>query len=61
MSWLDTGEDVLAFGRPGDFACVVNLSADPIELPPHRTVLVSSADLVGGRLPSDAAAWLWTG
>jgi alpha-glucosidase len=60
MTWLDTREDVLAFTRPGDFTCLVNLSAEPVDLPAHRELLLSSIDLDGGRLPSDAAVWLRT-
>jgi alpha-glucosidase len=67
MRWLPAPDGVLAFCRepavggrdhqPG-LACVVNLSADPVELPPHRSVLLSSGPLDGARLPSDTAVWL---
>ena len=50
---------VLAFARGDGFACVVNLSDAPVDLPPHDAVLLASAPLAeGGRLPADAAAWL---
>jgi alpha-glucosidase len=48
---------VLAFSR-GDVVCVVNLSADPVDLPAHEEVLLASADLEDGRLGSDTAVWL---
>jgi alpha-glucosidase len=59
FAWLDTAEgaEVLAFAR-GDLLCVVNLGADPVPLPNHRQVLLTSTDLDGDRLPTDAAAWL---
>ena len=38
--------------------CVTNLSSDPLPLPPHRAVLLASADVSDGHLPSDATAWL---
>jgi alpha-glucosidase len=60
MTWLDAPADVLAFGRPGGFACVVNLSAAAVPLPAHEEVLLVSAELVDGRLAPDAAVWLRT-
>ncbi|WP_290863051.1 alpha-amylase family glycosyl hydrolase [Hamadaea sp.] len=59
MSWLDIdAADVLAFARPGGFACVVNLSGGPVELPAYEEILLASAPLDGGRLPVDTAVWL---
>jgi alpha-glucosidase len=60
FAWLeitDTHGEVLAFAR-GDIACVVNFGAEPMELPQHSEVLLSSGDLPGGHLPTDTAAWL---
>jgi alpha-glucosidase len=56
MTWLDAGDDVLAFRRTG-MICVVNLSPSPVDLP-AREVLLSSGPLADGRLPSDTAVWL---
>jgi alpha-glucosidase len=58
MTWLDAPPGVLAFRRAGGFACVANLSAVAVALPDHEEVLLSSAPLEDGCLPSDAAAWL---
>jgi alpha-glucosidase len=58
MVWLPAAEDVLAFARGDDFACVVNLSGAAVELPPHRDVLIASGSLEGGLLPPDTSAWL---
>jgi alpha-glucosidase len=60
MSWLPSASGVLAFSRGEGFACVVNLSAQPAELPAHREVLAVSEPLVDGKLASDAAVWLAT-
>ena len=60
MSWIDSADDVLAFAR-GDVVCVVNLGLDPVPLPTHTDVLLTSDPLVGGLLPRDTAAWLRTG
>ena len=57
----DDGDgEVLAFARGDRFACVVNLSARPVDLPPHEHVLLTSAPLDGGRLAPDTSAWLRT-
>jgi alpha-glucosidase len=58
LRWLDASPAVLAFERGDRFACVVNLSADPVDLPAHEHVLLASAALEGGRLGPDSTAWL---
>ena len=70
MRWLAAPARVLAFtrepatgeagaaGRPGTFACVVNLSDVAVPLPPHERVLLASGALVDGLLPTDTAVWL---
>ncbi|WP_207205328.1 glycoside hydrolase family 13 protein [Microbacterium protaetiae] len=58
MAGLDP--DVLAFRRGGTFACVVNTGDEPVSLPAHDTVLLTSVPLDGGMLPGDAAAWIHT-
>jgi alpha-glucosidase len=58
LHWHDLGPEVIAFRRGAAFMSVTNLSSAPVELPtPHRS-LISSVPLEGGRLPSDATAWL---
>jgi len=56
--WLEAPDGVLAFGRGEPFAFLLNLSADPVELPPHDRVLLRSGPLEGGLLPPDTAVWL---
>ena len=53
-------ERLLAFSRPGLFACMVNISAAPVPLPPDAEVLLASGELDDGKLPPDTAAWLRT-
>jgi alpha-glucosidase len=60
LRWLDSPPGVLAFARPDGFACVVNFRPDPVELPAHQAILLTSGPLPGGRLPTDTAAWLRT-
>ena len=57
MTWLDAGSDVLAFARPGNFACYVNFG-DPIELPTGSKILLASGPVQGSELPTDTAVWL---
>jgi alpha-glucosidase len=57
MAWIDAPADVLAFTRDGGFACVVNLSGAPVDLP-AGSVLLTSGELDAGRLPVDTSAWL---
>jgi alpha-glucosidase len=49
---------VLAFTRGDRFACWVNVSAEPVTLPPGREVLLASGPLLDGALPTDTAVWL---
>jgi alpha-glucosidase len=58
MAWLPSADDVLAFSRGEDFACVVNLSGAAVRLPAHEELLIASGPLDGGLLPPDTAAWL---
>ena len=58
LRWLASEDDVLSFARGERFVCVTNFSSHPIELPSGCSLLLASADLTEGRLPSDASAWL---
>lgn len=58
IEWLPSAASVLAFRRAGGVVCAVNLGADPVPLPPHREVLLTSEPLLDGLLAADAAAWL---
>ena len=57
VQWLDLGDDVVAFSREPAFTLVLNLGAEPVELP-EGEVLLASAQHVDGRLPMDAGVWL---
>ncbi|MGH3246669.1 MAG: glycoside hydrolase family 13 protein [Trebonia sp.] len=69
LAWREAADGVLAFDRvaagglqAGDLhvavRCVANLSAGPVALPPHASVLLASGPLDGGLLPPDTTAWL---
>jgi alpha-glucosidase len=61
LTWLTAPDGVLAFSRPGRFACVINISAAPVPLPDDADVLLASGTLDDGKLPPDTAVWLRTG
>ena len=56
-SWDSMGEDVVAFRR-GTLQCIVNFGAAPLPLPADAEVVLSSAPLEDGCLPTDAGVWL---
>jgi len=58
IEWLDAGDDVIAFVRGTATISVTNFGPDPIELPEHRQLILSSGPLDGGLLPPDSTAWL---
>jgi alpha-glucosidase len=58
LRWLSALPGVLAFARGERVVCILNLSSEAVELPEHEALLLASDPLEGGRLPSDAAAWL---
>jgi alpha-glucosidase len=62
FAWLPGPHRVLVFSRGPDatFACVVNLSEEPVALPVAGTVVLTSGPLDGDRLPPDTAAWVVT-
>ncbi len=57
MKWIDAGSNVLAFTRPGNFACFVNFGAE-ISLPSGAEVILATTPIINGVLPQDAALWL---
>jgi alpha-glucosidase len=59
LSWLPAPAGALAFAREPGFACIVNLSAEPVAPPRPSELLISSRELdADGRIPADTAAWL---
>jgi alpha-glucosidase len=60
FAWLPAPEEILAFRRGERLACVVNFSSEPLPVPPGAAVLLSSAPVLDGMLPPDAAAWYET-
>jgi alpha-glucosidase len=57
MTWIEAGKDVVAFSRPGKFACYINFGA-AIEIPTGAKVLISSGPLEGNSIPTDTAVWM---
>ncbi|RMI36466.1 glycoside hydrolase family 13 protein [Streptomyces triticirhizae] len=59
LTWLESPPGALVFAREHRLVCAVNLAAEPLPLPPHETLLLSSGPLDdAGRLPQDTAVWL---
>jgi len=58
LTWVESASDVLHLRREPGFACLVNLSQEPVDLPVGAQLLLASAPPAGGALPPDAAAWL---
>lgn len=58
LTWLPSDSTVLAFARGERFVSVTNLAPQPIPLPPHDSILLSSSPLTEGLLPADATVWL---
>ncbi len=57
LTWLPSAPGVLAFTRDPGVACLVNLSDEPVALPPGASVLVASVP-VQDVVPVDGAVWL---
>ncbi|HEY9310763.1 glycoside hydrolase family 13 protein [Williamsia sp.] len=58
IEWYGAPAGCLAFRRSlGKLVCALNAGSEPIGLPPGE-LLLSSAPLVDGKLPPNAAAWL---
>jgi alpha-glucosidase len=56
MEWLELGNHILAFRRPGNFACIVNFG-NAFKIP-NGEVLVASTHIEQGVLPEDGAIWM---
>jgi alpha-glucosidase len=57
LEWLPAPDGCLAFRRPGGLVCLLNLSGHDVPLP-EGEVLLASADVAGGGVPTDTAVWL---
>ena len=57
LDWYGSPAGCLAFRRAGGLICALNTTGEPIPLPPGE-LLLASAPVSGGHLPSGAAAWL---
>jgi alpha-glucosidase len=58
LTWLELPEGCLGFTREPDFACVVNVAGEPVDLPGGYDVLLASDELVDGRLLPATSVWL---
>ena len=58
LEWLPATDRVLSFTRGDQFACVVNLSDAPIELPKHEAVVLASEHIDDRYVMPDTTVWL---
>ena len=58
LTWVESSPDVLRFRRGSAFECVVNFGPEPVPLPTEAEIVLGSAPIPAGALPSDAAVWL---
>ena len=56
LEWLNLSDQVLAFKRPGNFACIVNFG-EAFKIP-NGEVLIASTSIEDGILPEDGALWM---
>ncbi|HTF40036.1 MAG TPA: DUF3459 domain-containing protein, partial [Propionibacteriaceae bacterium] len=59
LGWVESESQVLCFERGGGIRCVTNFGSEPIPLP-SGDVLLASAALDTGALPTDTTVWLRT-
>lgn len=57
LEWYGAPDGCFAFRRKGGLVCALNTTDDAVLLPPGEPLL-SSAPLIDGALPGNAAAWL---
>ena len=57
VTWLEFGDDVLAFRRGSGVVCIVNYGTEPVALPAGE-LLVASLPGIADELAHDAAVWL---
>jgi alpha-glucosidase len=58
LTWLDAPDGALAFAREPGFACLINLSTEPVPAPAGGNPLLSSGTLARrGGVPPDTAVW----
>jgi len=59
LSWRPAPAGALTFAREPGFACIANMSAEPIPLPAGVRLLIASGPLTkDGRVPPDTTVWL---
>jgi len=58
FEWIDAEPTTLAFRRGPGLISITNFAAQPLALPTGADLLLSSEELVDGKLPPDSTAWL---
>lgn len=58
IEWIDLGEEVVAFKRPGGWVSVTNFGTEPLPLPDGHVLLRTDARAGREPLAGDSTAWL---
>jgi alpha-glucosidase len=57
LEWIESGEEVLHFKRPGGWEVVMNFGEDAVEVPKGE-LLVASGELKDGKIGQDVSVWV---
>jgi alpha-glucosidase len=57
LEWIESGNEVLHFKRPGGWEVVMNFGKEEVEVPKGE-VLVASHELKGGKIGQDVSVWV---
>jgi len=57
LEWVESGDEVLHFKRPGGWEVVMNFGEKEVEVPKGE-VLVASHELKGGKIGQDVSVWV---
>lgn len=57
LEWVESGEEVLHFKRPGGWEVVMNFGSDAVEVPKGE-LLVASGELKDGKIGQDVSVWV---
>jgi alpha-glucosidase len=57
LEWVESGDEVLHFKRPGGWEVVMNFGEKEVEVPKGE-VLVASHEFKGGKIGQDVSVWV---
>jgi alpha-glucosidase len=57
LEWVESGDEVLHFKRPGGWEVVMNFGSEPVEVPKGE-LLIASEELKDGKIGQDVSVWV---